>query len=108
MRRKLIHILWILAMAAAAASARTAQGPPTTALPPAPPGPARNPAPSPEVQRLAAQISDYATTQCRGKDSAAADCRVKALWAATQCPEQITATSTELKTGSSNCTVHDP
>jgi uncharacterized protein (TIGR03435 family) len=96
-------------MAAAAASAQTAQAPPKAAPPPVPPGPTRNAAPSPEVQRLAAQISDYATTQCGGKDAdAATGCRVKALWAATQCPEQMTAASTELKTGSSNCTIHDP
>jgi uncharacterized protein (TIGR03435 family) len=58
---------------------------------------------------MGAQIAAYATAQCNGKDAATAtDCRVKVLWAATQCPEQITAASTELKTGPSNCTVHDP
>jgi uncharacterized protein (TIGR03435 family) len=104
MRRKLIPMFCILAMTAAAASA---QAPPKTAPVPAPPGPARNVAPSPEVQRLAAQISDYATRRCGGADAdAATNCRVKALWAATQCPEQMTATSTELKAGSSNCTIH--
>src|ERR1700678_45435 len=109
MRRKLIPMFCIVAMIAAAASAQTAQAPPKTTSPPAAPGPARNAAPSPEVQRLAAQISDYATAQCGGADAdAATDCRVKALWAATQCREQMAAASTELKTGSSNCTIHDP
>jgi uncharacterized protein (TIGR03435 family) len=110
MRRKLIPMFCIFAMTAAAASAQTApQAPPKTAPPSAPSGPARNAAPSPEVQRLGAQISDYATTQCGGADAdAATDCRIKALWAATQCPERMATASTESKTGSSNCTIHDP
>src|ERR1039458_152009 len=108
MRRKLIPIFCILAMTVAAASAQTAQAPPKTAPPPVPLGPTRNAAPSPEVQRLGAQIAAYATAQCSGKDAATApDCRVKALWAATQCPEKMTATPSEMKTGSGNCALHE-
>lgn len=78
MNRKLFLVTCIVVLAVrAAANAQTA---PTQAPV----------APSPEVQRLAAQISDYATAQCGGKDAdAAPDCRVKALWAATQCPDKM-------------------
>jgi len=108
MRRKLVSIFCIFAMGAVAASAQTMQVQPKTGPHPALSSPSRNAVPSPELQRLAAQISDYATAQCGDKDAdATTDCRVKALWAATQCPEKMTTASAELKTGSSNCAIHD-
>jgi len=109
MKRKLIPLFCIIAMMAAAATAQTAQAPPKTPTSPASPGLVRTEGPSPEFLRLAAQISDYATAQCGGKDAdAAPECRVKALWVATQCPDRMTASSSEANTGSSNCAAHEP
>jgi uncharacterized protein (TIGR03435 family) len=108
MKRKLNSIFCAVAMAAmlaGAGSAQTAQAPPKVPPPPAVIG---VPPPSPEAQHLATQISDYATAQCGGKDAIAApDCRVKALWAATQCPEKVTAQSADAKTDFSDCKVPD-
>jgi uncharacterized protein (TIGR03435 family) len=108
MKRKLNPILCAIAMTAmlaVAARAQTAQ-----ASPKAPPLPAvvGVPPPSPEALHLAAQIAEYATAQCGGKDAAAApDCRVKALWAATQCSEQVIAQSAVAKPDPSGCKVPD-
>jgi uncharacterized protein (TIGR03435 family) len=106
MKRKLNLIFCAIAMTAmlaVAASAQTAQAPPKAPPPPAVIG---VPPPSPEAQRLAAQIAAYATAQCGGQDAAAApDCRIKALWAATQCPDEVTAQSADAKTETANCKV---
>jgi uncharacterized protein (TIGR03435 family) len=103
MKRKLNPIFCAIAMTAmlaVAASAQTPQAPPKVSPPPAVIG---VPPPSPEALRLAAQIAAYATAQCGGADAAAApDCRVKALWAATQCPDKMTETPADaLKSDSS-------
>jgi uncharacterized protein (TIGR03435 family) len=109
MKRKLNLILYAIAMTAmlaVVASAQTPQAPPK-----APPMPAviGVPPPSPEAQRLAAQIAAFATAQCGGADAAAApDCRIKALWAATQCPDKVTAASAgDTNTDSGRCVVPD-
>jgi uncharacterized protein (TIGR03435 family) len=108
MKRKRMPIFCAIAMTAvlaASAGAQTAQAPPKTPPPPAVIG---VPPPSPEALRLAAQIAAYATAQCGGKDAdAAPDCRVKALWSATQCPEQVAAQSTDAKPDPSGCKVPD-
>ncbi len=108
MKRKLNPIFCAIATTAifaAAASAQTAQAPPKTPPPPAVIG---VPPPSPEALRLAAQIAAFATNQCGGKDAdAAPDCRVKALWTATQCPDKVTAQSAEAKTETVSCKVPD-
>src|SRR5882724_3244936 len=89
MNRKLIPFLCIVVTMAAAASGQTA--------------------PSPEAQSLATQITDYATAQCGGKDAAAApDCRMKVLWAATQCPDRMIAAPDGAKTDSIRCVVSEP
>lgn len=109
MNRKLIAMFCVLVISAAVANAQTAQAPPKTPPPQTSAGPGQSWAPPPEAQRLAAQIAAYATAQCGGKDTdAATDCRVKALWAATQCPDKMTATLSETKAGSSNCATHEP
>ena len=65
-------------------------------LAPLPPGGPQTPNPfaqTPEAQKLATQISDYATAQCGGKDAVGAPhCRIKILWAATNCPDRVTQT----------------
>jgi uncharacterized protein (TIGR03435 family) len=108
MKRKLNPIFCAIAttaMLAVSASAQTPQAPPKAAPPPAVIG---VPPPSPEALRLAAQIAAFATAQCGGKDAdAAPDCRAKALWAATQCPDKVTAQSADAKTDSSGCKVPD-
>jgi uncharacterized protein (TIGR03435 family) len=108
MERKLISLCCVIVMTAVAANAQTAAQSPTK-LSPLPPGAMQVPAPpSPEEQRLAAQIAAYATAQCGGKGSdAAPDCRIKILWAATQCPDQVTAQSTDAKTETARCKVPD-
>src|ERR1700679_2459592 len=108
MKRKLNPIFCAIAMTAMFAGAPRAQ--PAKAPPKAPPPPAviAVPPPSPEALRLAAQIAAYATAQCGGKDAdAAPDCRVKALWAATQCSEPMAAKSADAKTDFSACKVPD-
>lgn len=80
--------------------------------PPVPPVGLQGPNPNaqtPEVQKLAAQISDYATAQCGGKDAIAApDCRIKILWAATQCPDRVAETAADKTPMESHpCTVPD-
>jgi uncharacterized protein (TIGR03435 family) len=104
MKRNLNPIFCAIAMTvilAVAANAQTPQAPPKTSPPPAVIG---VPPPSPEAQRLAAQIAAYATAQCGGADAAAApDCRVKALWAATQCPDQVTVQPADAKTETVRC-----
>ena len=108
MKRKLNSIfcaIAITAMFAVVASAQTPQAPPKAAPPPAMIG---LPPPSPEALHLAAQIAEYATAQCGGRDAdATPDCRVKALWAATQCPDKVTAQSADGKTDSSACKVSE-
>jgi uncharacterized protein (TIGR03435 family) len=108
MKRKLNPIFCAIAMSAmlaVSASAQTPQAPPKTPPPPAVIG---VPPPSPEALRLAAQIAAFATAQCGGKDAdAAPDCRVKALWAATQCPDKVMAQSAEAKTETVSCKVPD-
>jgi hypothetical protein len=106
MKRKLMRLFCIFVISSAAANA---QAPPKTPPPPASPGMVRNAEPSPEVQRLGAQIAAYATAQCGGADAEAApDCRAKALWVAAQCPEKMAATPSEMKTGSRNCAPQQP
>ena len=81
MKRQLIPSFCIIAMMATASNAQNSVG--TGPVPP----------PSPEALRLATQISDYATAQCGGKGAEdAPDCRIKALWAATQCPNKMSET----------------
>jgi uncharacterized protein (TIGR03435 family) len=79
--------------------------------PPLPPGlQGPNPfAQTPEAQKLAAQISDYATAQCGGKDAVGApDCRIKILWAATNCPDRVAESSADkTQTNSQPCKVPD-
>lgn len=109
MKRKLNLIfcaIAVMATLAVSARAQPSQAPPKVPPPPAVIG---VPPPSPEAQRLAAQIAAYATGQCGGKDAdAAPDCRVKALWVATQCPDNVTAAPTgDAKTDSSVCKVSD-
>jgi uncharacterized protein (TIGR03435 family) len=105
MKRKLNPIFCAVAMTAMLVSAASAQTPPKAQPPPAVIG---VPPPSPEAQRLAAQIATYATAQCGGKDAdAAPDCRVKVLWAATQCPYQVAAQSADAKTETARCKVPD-
>jgi len=105
MKRKLIPILCIIGMMATAAHAQTAQAPPKSPPPPGLAGFGQPPAPpTPEALRLAKQIADYATAQCGRKDAAAApECRIKALWAATQCPDKVTETPADAKTASAHC-----
>jgi uncharacterized protein (TIGR03435 family) len=69
--------------------------------------PSQAPAPpSAEALQLAAQIAAYAIAQCGGKGAdAAPDCRIKALWVATQCPDRVTAQSAEAKTETVSCKV---
>jgi uncharacterized protein (TIGR03435 family) len=66
-----------------------------------------NAPPSAEAKQLAAQIAAYATAQCGGKDpDAAPDCTIKALWAATQCPDKVATTlSSGTKTDTAHCIV---
>ena len=94
-RRSAIFAATLLAFAAAPAhSAQQA----TKVPPPLPPG-SQTPNPfaqTPEAQKLAAQIFAYATAQCGGKDAIAApDCRIKILWAATQCPDRVIETTAD-------------
>jgi uncharacterized protein (TIGR03435 family) len=90
MKFKLIPILCVIGTMVATAGAQT---------PPA----------STEAQRLARQISDYATAQCGGKGAdAAPDCRVKVLWAATQCPDRMTIASGGAQMESRPCVVPEP
>jgi uncharacterized protein (TIGR03435 family) len=106
MKRKLIPIFCIIAMVAAAVKAQTAQAPPKAPPASALPVPGQAPAQSPEAKQLAAQISSYATAQCGGKGAdAAPDCRIKALWAATQCPDQVTPSPTDTKSDSGRCSI---
>jgi uncharacterized protein (TIGR03435 family) len=108
MKLKLISVLCILIIAAISASAQTAQtAQPGTKLPPPPPGAMQAPPPpTPEALLLAAHIAAYATAQCAGKGAdTAPDCRIKALWAATQCPDQVTAQSAETKMETVSCKV---
>jgi uncharacterized protein (TIGR03435 family) len=85
MKHKLITFLCIIGTMAAVASAQTA--------------PASN-----EAQRLAKQISDFAIAQCGGKDAGAApDCHITALWAATQCPDRVTAAPADTTATSAHC-----
>ncbi|HEY4839288.1 MAG TPA: TIGR03435 family protein [Candidatus Acidoferrales bacterium] len=110
MKRKLNSIfcaITMTAMLAFAASAQTPQAPPKVPPPPAVIG---VPPPSPEALRLAAQIAAFATAQCGGKDAdAAPDCRIKALWTATQCPDKVTAAPVgDTNTDSHPCKVSDP
>jgi|SRR5579864_5110878 len=102
MKRKLILFLCTIGLMTAAAKA---QAPPKTPPPPGLQGLGQPPAaPTPEALKLAKQISDYATAQCGGKDGGAApDCRIKALWAATQCPDKVTETPADAKTASVHC-----
>jgi uncharacterized protein (TIGR03435 family) len=102
MKHQLIPIACIFAIMATAAGAQTPQASTKVPTPPAAIG---VPPPTPEALRLAAQISDYATAQCAGKDAAASDCRIKNLWVATQCPDQVTAQSTDAKTETARCKV---
>ena len=103
-------ILAGMALALSAAPAHSAQQA-TKAPPPLPAGSQLpNPfAQTPEVQKLAAQISDYATAQCGGKDAVGApDCRIKILWAAAQCPDRVTETPADTtQTDSVPCKVPD-
>jgi hypothetical protein len=102
MRLKLVPLLGIIAMTAAAARAQA----PPKAPPLAPSGPGQAAPPSAEAKQLAAQISAYATGQCGDKSAdAAPDCRIKVLWAATQCPDRMTPPATDTKTESVPCSV---
>ncbi len=106
MKHKLFSIFCVIVMTAGATNAQA-----PTKTPPVSPGVVRNAGPSPEVQRRAAQISAYATAQCASVDATAAqDCRVKALWSATQCPDKMTETPADaLKSDNSGrCLVSDP
>src|SRR5580704_2634113 len=104
MKLKLIPALCIFVISPAFASAQTAQ--PGTKLPPPPGAMQAPPPPTPEALLLAAHIAAYATAQCGGKGAdAAPDCRIKALWAATQCPDQVTAQSAEAKPETVSCKV---
>jgi uncharacterized protein (TIGR03435 family) len=109
MKLKLIPVLCILIITATSANAQTAQTGTKLPSPSAAPASAQAPAPpTPEALLLAAHIAEYATAQCGGKDAAAApDCRIKALWAATQCPDQVAAESAEAKSGTASCKVPD-
>jgi uncharacterized protein (TIGR03435 family) len=94
MKRQLIPILCMSAMMATASTAQNSVG--TGPTPP----------PSAEALHLAAQIAAYATAQCGGKGAdAAPDCRIKALWAATRCPDKVTAQSAEAKPETASCKV---
>jgi uncharacterized protein (TIGR03435 family) len=106
MKHKLFSVFLMIAITSAAL---IAQAPPKTP-PLASPGLAQNAGPSTDVQQLASQISDYATTQCGEKNAdIALDCRVKALWAATQCPDKMTASAADqMKTESGRCFVSEP
>lgn len=108
MKRKLNLIFCAITMPATLAVAASAQTPPAPPKTP-PPAVIGVPPPSPEVLRLAAQIATYATAQCGGKGAdAAPDCRVKALWAATQCPDKVTAAPAgDTNTESGHCVVSD-
>ena len=108
MKRKRNSIFCAIGMTAMLAVAASAQTPPPSAKTPPPPAVIGVPPPSPEALRLAAQIAAFATAQCGGKEAdAAPDCRVKALWAATQCLDKATAPSGDAKTDSSVCKVPD-
>jgi uncharacterized protein (TIGR03435 family) len=107
MKLKLFPILCTLAVAASA-GAQTAQMGTKPPSPPAASAPAQAAAPTPEALQLAQQIAAYATVQCGGKGAdAAPDCRIKALWVATQCPERIAPPAGDTKTDSRPCTVSD-
>ena len=105
MKRKLILTLCIISIMAAATNAQTAQAPPKTPPPPGLAGFGPPPAPpTPEALQLAKKISEFATAQCGGKDAAAdPDCRIKALWAATQCPDRVTAAPADARTAPGHC-----
>lgn len=105
MKRKLVTVLCFIALAAAATKAQTAQTS-TRVPPPGSVGTGPPPPPTAEALRLAAQISAYATAQCGGKDAdAAPDCRIKALWAASQCPDRVPPQSGDAKTENARCKV---
>jgi uncharacterized protein (TIGR03435 family) len=111
--RKIIGISTVIAAVLLTVAVAPAHSAPQTVkvAPPLPPGlQGPNPfAQTPEAQKLAAQISDYATAQCGGKDAVGApDCRIKILWAATQCPDRVTQTPADkTQSDSRPCVVPD-
>jgi uncharacterized protein (TIGR03435 family) len=107
MKLKLIPALCILIIDASSANAQTAQ---TGTKPPSPaaatPSAQASAPPTPEALLLAAHIAAYATAQCEGKGAdAAPDCRIKALWAATQCPDRVTPPTGDAKADAHPCAV---
>lgn len=86
-----LMVLFCASLLAASARAQTGGlGAPQAVKAPPPPAMVGPTPPTAQEKAMALAIANYATAQCGGKDAEAApDCRVKALWAAAQCPGRM-------------------